>query len=251
MIASQRFSGRVIAVIGASSGIGAEVARQVAREGARVVLVARRVDALNAVMEEMSGSDHLVVPCDCADEVAFEEVRERLSALSLRLDGLVLAAGAHNMRPLQLTRWAHMDAMLRANLATTVIPLRALATLLQRDRAAVVGVSSMAAVRGGAGVLAYSAAKGAVESALRVAATELASRGIRVNWIRPGVVETPMSEGFLGKLPPNAVASIRQAHPLGLGTPATVAPVVLFLLSDEAKWITGSAYDVHGGFGIS
>ncbi len=242
-----RFHDRTILVTGASSGIGLAVAQRVAREGARVVLVARRPEALEAAASSLATSGHIVFAGDCADEAVVKRLSDTLVADQVTLDGVALCAGAHDLRPLQIMKADNAENMWRANVATTLVPLRGLLPRLTRGKSAVVGLSSIAAVRGGSGVIAYSSAKAAVEGALRAAAVELANRAVRVNWVRAGVVATPMSDAFLGKIPPDAVDKIRGQHLLGFGAPDDVAAVVAFLLSDDGRWITGTGVDVDGG----
>ena len=102
-------------------------------------------------------------------------------------------------------------------------------------------------MRGEAATVAYAAAKGALLAAARCLAKELARRKVRVNTLIPGVVRTPQSEAFLSQLSEEQRAQIERSHPLGLGEPEDVAALAAFLLSDEARWITGASFAIDGG----
>ena len=116
--------------------------------------------------------------------------------------------------------------------------------------AAFVWFSSVAALRGGSGAAVYSAAKGALIAAARALAVELAARRIRINVVSPGVVRTPQSEAFLAKLPADQLQALERAHLLGFGRPEDAAAAAAFLLSDDARWITGTNLVADGGLSI-
>jgi NAD(P)-dependent dehydrogenase (short-subunit alcohol dehydrogenase family) len=115
----------------------------------------------------------------------------------------------------------------------------------------VVLFSSAAARKAGAGAASYAASKGAIEAATYALALELASQRIRVNAVSAGVVRTPMSEGFLSKLTAEQLSALEARHPMGLGAPKDVVGPVMFLLSDQARWITGTVLPVDGGYSIA
>ncbi|MCD6401334.1 MAG: SDR family oxidoreductase, partial [Anaerolineales bacterium] len=114
----------------------------------------------------------------------------------------------------------------------------------------IVVASSVAALRGTPALTGYGASKAAVDGAVRSLACELASRKIRVNSIAPGHVETEMNLKVKETLSKEAYEQIVKSHPLGIGQPFDVANLVAFLLSDEAKWITGTTIPVDGGFSV-
>jgi NAD(P)-dependent dehydrogenase (short-subunit alcohol dehydrogenase family) len=245
----QRFASQTILITGGSSGIGAATARRVASEGGRVVLVARDVAKLDAAKAELAGENHLARACDVSDEAAVIETFKELKTAVGEVHGLVHCAGIHWLRPLQLTDAAAAQQMLTSHIISSLAVTRALVSqrLAPKDGCSVVWLSSAAALRGGAGSVAYSAAKGGMISAMRVLAVELARRKIRVNAIAPGVVRTPQSEAFLSALPPEQMQAIENDHPLGVGQPDDVAAAAAFLLSADARWITGTTLVVDGG----
>jgi NAD(P)-dependent dehydrogenase (short-subunit alcohol dehydrogenase family) len=248
----QRFANQVILVTGASSGIGRATAIRLANEGARVVLIARDVSRLETTKESLAGSEHVCTGCDLTDESAVIEALKGIKSSVQEIHGMVHCAGIHWLRPLQLTDAASIQQMLASHVVSSLALVRGLVAqrLAAKDGCSIVWLSSAAALRGGAGSVAYSAAKGAMISAVRVLAVELARRRIRVNAIAPGVVRTPQSEAFLSALPPEQVSAIEQGHLLGFGQPEDIAAAAAFLLSADARWITGTTLVVDGGLTI-
>jgi NAD(P)-dependent dehydrogenase (short-subunit alcohol dehydrogenase family) len=243
-----RFQGRSCLVTGASSGIGRATADRLASEGARVVLVARDEAKLGETAAGLPGEGHLAVTCDLTSEEAVTELAKTVKEVVGTLAGVVHCAGIHWLRPLQITDNKALQEMLTSHVVTSLSLTRAVVSKrLAGDGCSVVWISSTAALKGGAGSSAYSAAKGAMVSAVRALATELARRKVRINAVAPGVVRTPQSEAFLAGLTAEQVRAITDDHLLGLGMPEDVAGVVAFLLSDDARWITGTTVVADGG----
>ena len=244
-----RLEQHTILITGAASGIGRATAIRLASEGARLELVDRDEERLLEVFPELNGQGHSRHICDVTDEPAIQKLADNLSSTGVVLNGLVHCAGIHWLRPLQVTDSVSLNEMLTSHIVSSVALARALVMkrLAAKTGCSVVLFSSAAALQGGAGALAYSAAKGALISACRVLAVELAKRKIRVNVIAPGVVRTPQSAAFLGNLSPEQVSAIEASHLLGIGEPEDIAGVVAFLQSQDARWITGSTLVVDGG----
>lgn len=241
--------GRHVLVTGACSGIGRATAVRLAQEGAHVVLVDKRADALDGAIAGLTGSGHWGRLCDLTNEDETIALAEAVRSRGIQLSGLVHCAGIHWVRPLQVTDSARMLEMLQSHVTSAVAVTRAVITkrVVAAEGCSVVWMSSAAALKGGAGTTAYAAAKGALIAAARVLAVELARRRVRVNVLAPGVVRTPQGEAFLASLPAEQAQVLVDAHLLGLGQPEDVAGVVVFLLSEDARWITGVTIPVDGG----
>jgi NAD(P)-dependent dehydrogenase (short-subunit alcohol dehydrogenase family) len=190
-----------------------------------------------------------VHPLDVGDIDASVEAFQAIARNYGPYHGIFHSAGAGLVRPARLTKQEHFQAVLAASVGGTFAIARfASMKNMLHDRSSVVFMSSVAGHRGQAGMALYSASKGAIDAATRSLACELAPRAIRVNSIVAGAVTTEMHERMTTSMPPEAVAEYEAKHLLGFGTPSDVASVVAYLLSDAARWITGSAWVVDGGY---
>jgi len=245
-----RFAGKTVVITGGSSGIGLAAARRIAEEGGRVALVARGEVRLQEATASLPGSGHLWRVADAANEETLTLVAKELREALGPIHGIVCAAGAHAVRPLAVSKAKNFEELYQQNAISAANTVRLFMRAFPPEGGAVVFMSSVAGSRGSAGAAAYAAAKGALLALSRSLALELAGRRIRVNCVLPGVVETPMSAGFLGALPAEQKDAIVKAHPLGLGQPSDVAGAVAFLVSDDARWITGAELVVDGGLSV-
>ena len=198
-----RLAGQVALVSGASRGIGRAVALAFAREGARISLLARGRAELDRVATavEAAGGSALVVPGDAAEEGTAARAVEATLARFDRLDCLVAAQGTGTFSPLEETRLAEWDAMVRGNLTATYLLCRAvLPPMLAAGRGTIVAVVSLAAVRAIPGCAAYTASKAGVLGLVRALAAEVRTRGVRVAALCPGAVDTTFWDGIPGPL---------------------------------------------------
>jgi NAD(P)-dependent dehydrogenase (short-subunit alcohol dehydrogenase family) len=205
-----RLAGRVALVGGASGGIGQAIALALAREGARVVLLARHRPALERVAAriEAGGGVPLVVAGDAADEGVARRAVEAALARFGGLDCLVTAQGTGWFGPFEESRPSEWDAMLRGNLTATYLLCRAaLPPMLEAGGGTIVAVVSLAAVRPIPGSAAYTASKAGVLGLVRALAAEVRGRGVRVAALCPGAVDTPLWDGMPS--PPDRARMLR------------------------------------------
>ncbi|PTQ52145.1 MAG: 3-oxoacyl-[acyl-carrier protein] reductase [Brockia lithotrophica] len=239
---------RVALVTGASRGIGRAIALELARGGARVLVVYRgRRDAAEAVVEEIRGlgSEAFAEQGD----VARPEEAERLVSLALdrfgRLDILVNNAGITRDNLLLRMKDEEWEEVLRTNLSGPFYLMRAAAKHMMRARRGrIVNIASVVGLVGNPGQANYAAAKAGLIGLTKAAAKELASRGITVNAVAPGYIQTDMTES----LPEAAKEALLRLIPAGrFGSPEDVARAVRFLAGDDAAYITGHVLVVDGG----
>lgn len=244
----QQFDNKSVLVTGASSGIGEEICRELARRGATVFLVARRLDRLEQIVEEIrqAGGTATALECDVTDDASMKALLTQLKDQCGQLHLLVNNAGKELIAPLQVLRTPAAMEALQLNVVAMAMVTKACLRFLG-EGSAIVNMASTAGVRGAAGMSLYSASKGAVVSLTQSLALELASKKIRVNAVAPGIVRTEMSERMFAKYDPQHVQQLQASYPLGFGHPIDVARAVAFLGSDESSWITGQTLVVDGG----
>ncbi|GAB3628423.1 glucose 1-dehydrogenase [Pandoraea terrae] len=230
--------------------MGAAHARALVREGARVILTDVLEEDGRRVAEELGECARFVV-----HDVTRSEDWERVVAAAEQAFGnvtiLVNNAGIGLAAPLDATTEADYRRVIEVNQVGLFLGMKAvLDSMTRAGGGSIVNISSVAGIVGTAHSIAYSASKFAVTGMTKVAAKELGPRGIRVNSVHPGVIETPMLTEAAGT--EEIIQGLRAAAaatPLGrLGCPDDVSRVVLFLSSDESSFVTGSAYVVDGGF---
>lgn len=239
-------------VTGATSGIGRATALRLARDGCGILAVGRDAAALGDVTAAVDAAGGRGVACE-ADVTAVDAPARIVEAAVQSFDGisaLVNAAGIIASGTIETTDDAAWQRMMAINVDAPFRLMRAAAPHLAARGGAVVNVSSVTGVRAFPGVLAYCVSKAALDQLTRCAALELASKGVRVNAVNPGVVATNlhrrsgMGEGEYAAF----LERSKQTHPLGRpGTVEEVAELIAFLVSDRSSWITGETISIDGG----
>jgi 3-oxoacyl-[acyl-carrier protein] reductase len=242
------FAGRVAVVTGATRGIGYATAQALAEAGATVVLTSRDAERAGQAAKELTeeyGTPAYGYALDVSDFDAVGTVFRAIAGEHGRIDALVANAGILEDALVGMIRADLVDRMLATNVGGTIAAVQAAArAMMRRKSGAIVLLASIVGEHGSAGQTAYAASKAAVATVARSAAKELGPRGIRVNAVAPGLIQTSMIAHLPADLMEKRVAdtSLRR-----LGTPADVARVIRFLLSDDAAFVTGQVLGVDGG----
>lgn len=233
---------KVILVTGASSGIGKEIALQLDKENSSVIITGRNKERLYETRDKLSyrfGTPAETYVCDLSKE---EEIQKLVDSLP-QLDGVVFCAGVVDYVPIKFLNLEKIKDTFDVNFISQVLLTQQLMKKKKlKSNSSLVYISSISSKLGIIGTSMYASSKSALNSFVKVAATELASQSIRANSICPGVVVTPMGEKAL-----ESGADIEKDYPLGLGTPLDVANLCLYLLSDSSRWQTGTEIILDGG----
>lgn len=238
------FSGKYFLVAGAGGGIGSELSRQLKKFGANVFLCGRDAQKLEALQAELD-SDGAII--DGASFASYEEALAKAAAHG-KLSGAICCTGSVILKSAHATTQQEFDATIAANVTSAFGMLRASAKSMMDQGGSIILVSSAAAQIGLQNHEAIAAAKGAIIGLTRSAAATYARSNIRVNCVAPGLTETPMT----ARLTANEASrkASESMHPLGrLGKPSDIVSSMLWLLSDEAAWVTGQVIGVDGGLG--
>jgi NAD(P)-dependent dehydrogenase (short-subunit alcohol dehydrogenase family) len=243
-----RFANKVVVVIGGNSGIGLASARAFADEGARVVVTGRDTATLAGAAESIAGA--LAIPCDIADLRQIDGLINDIRVKMGRIDVLFVNAGVGAFIPIEAVTEQDWDRLMAINLKGVFFTVQKALPLLERG-AAIVLNSSIGWKKGIPTGSVYAASKAGVRALGRNFAAELVGRGIRVNVVSPGPVDTPIiarTAGLSAEMIPELRQQMVANTPMKrMGQPTEVARAALFLASDEASFITGVDLLVDGG----
>jgi NAD(P)-dependent dehydrogenase (short-subunit alcohol dehydrogenase family) len=234
-----------ILVTGASSGIGRQIAITASQLGACVTIIGRNVENLQETISFLQGDGHKMFSID----ISINEDIEKLISLCSSFDGVVFNAGVVEYLPVKFLNSSKIDSVFSVNFNSNVILSQQLIkNKLINKKGSLVFISSISSKLGVQGTAMYSASKAALSSFSKVLASELASQGIRSNSVCPGIVKTAMTETAAHVVSVEEMKKAAIDYPLGYGEVSDVAGLVMYLLSDVSKWMTGSELIIDGGF---
>jgi len=245
-----RLAGKVALVTGANVGIGEAVAKRLAAEGAAVVVTGRRKHLLDRVVSDIESSKGRAraVAGSVTDEShvrsAVEQCIHAYGRLNILINNAAIGAFGKLLHEIDDATW---NEVLDINLTGVFRMTRAaVPALLKAGGGAIVNISSVGGLVGFSGSAAYGTSKGGLEIFTKCVAMDYAQDGIRCNSVCPGLIDTPMAKPLLNN--PDMIAEVLSAYPIRrVGTPDEVAKMVLYLVSDDASWVTGSSFTIDGG----
>jgi NAD(P)-dependent dehydrogenase (short-subunit alcohol dehydrogenase family) len=253
----KRLQDKVALITGAGSGLGLAAAELFAREGARVVLSDIDAERVGQEANRLSSADLQVsaVSHDVTKEQDWDRVIGEILGTAGRLDVLVNNAGIGRLGNVEEASLKDWRALLEINLDGVFLGTQKAIRAMKTRGGSIINVSSIEGIVGEPNLAAYNASKGGVRLLSKSAALHCAANGygIRVNSLHPGYIVTPMVTGALAALPPDVAVALQtdivSRIPLGrLAEPAEIAPAMLFLASDESRYMTGSELVIDGGY---
>ncbi len=245
-------AGKHIVISGASSGIGRQCAISCADMGARLSLLGRNIERLTETLNSLEGTGHKLYQVDLSIDQDVKTAVEKIVAENGRIDGLLNVAGVSTTLLLKSVSDKKMDEFFRANVFSAYSLTREVCRMghFSSEGGSIVFFSSVMGSYGETGKSLYAMTKGALQSATRSLACELAPKKIRVNAVSPGAVITPINEHLPHIADPEKRKILENMHLLGLGKTEDVAHACIYLLSDASRWVTGINLFVDGGYSV-
>ncbi|MDD4147671.1 MAG: SDR family NAD(P)-dependent oxidoreductase [Candidatus Cloacimonetes bacterium] len=246
--------GKNIIITGASSGIGKTCAIECSKAGAKVHLIARNLDKLNEVSVILGDYVHTVNSLDVTRSGEIEPLVRSIVDTHGKIDGFIHSAGIQTTVPIRASTSDSYISLYRVNAVAAYEFARSISLKNIRSPrgASIVFISSIMSIVANPGLAAYCSSKTALLGAARSMALELAKHKIRVNCVSPGFISDSamMHDDLQESLSQSEIDELKKGYPLGLGETIDVAKMCIFLLSDDAKWITGQNIVIDGGYTI-
>jgi NAD(P)-dependent dehydrogenase (short-subunit alcohol dehydrogenase family) len=242
---------KTILITGASSGIGRQCAITFSKLGANLILLGRDESKLSETIKVLNNSNKNVsYIVDIADFKLLDTIVKKAVEENGKISGFVHSAGIESTVPVNFLKPEMFEKMFSVNVISAFEIIRILSSKksLPETGASYVLIASVMGFLGQPGKTAYCSSKAALINGSKAIALELAKKGIRVNCLSPGLVETEMTIQMFKELPQESLIKIKEMHPLGFGNPNDIANFAAFLISDLSKWITGSNLIIDGGY---
>lgn len=242
---------KVILLTGATGGIGRQIVLDFIQEGAIVICLIRnqkKMDAIRVWLKEQNTSDLHVHSFDC-DLISFNNIKETVTRIVnkfKRIDVLVNCAGFAHEYPFALLNDTQIDEMIDLNFKSPLYLIHAvLRPMFKQKEGCIINISSVSAVKKGRGIATYASSKAALDTFTRALSQEVGRKNIRVNCIRPGVINTSMSEALIDRSEDTIQASTALARH---GYPNEISKAILFVASNKtASYMTGESFSIDGG----
>ncbi len=242
-------SGKNILITGASSGIGKGISIYLSRLGANIIMAARNEEKLKETYKELEPGNHSYYLIDLNNLNDIEGMFDNICSGDKKLNGIVHSAGISRTVPIMYLKMDDLKNIMTINFYAFIELVKHFSKRKYSDGGSVVAISSISSKVGARGLSAYCASKGAVDSAIRAMAVELAAKNIRINSVAPSMIKTQIYDGLVELVNNNNFeADLKKRQIMGLGTTEDVAGAAAFLLSDAAKFITGTSMVVDGGY---
>ncbi len=243
-------TGKHVIVTGASQGIGRATASHISRLGSKISMISRNEEKLHETHNKLEGKGHKSYPFDLKNIIGIEDLIKRIVLEQGPLSGLVHCAGIAAMRPLPMTKIDFLHDMMSINFYSYVELARSASKKGNfTEGASFIGMSSIASLAGDKSKTAYCASKAAMDAATKCMAKELAPKKIRVNTVVAGFIRTELLDQYVDYTGAEVLEkNVLERQFMGLGEAKDVANAVAYLLSDAAKFITGTGLIVDGGY---
>ena len=241
------FKNKTILITGASAGIGFSTAVLLESLGANLVLHASKEESIEKLKTVFNSNRHLIFRADFSNPDEIEDSFKEL-VLDIKFDGYVNCVGMRSRRPINLIKPSHSNQILTTNVTSFLEMVRIITKKNHFNPGlSIISISSISSTVGGSGVTVYAASKAAIDAAIRCLAKELHKKGIRINSVISGQINTEAYKNLMNSKT-EKIDQVLDRQYLGLGEPEDVANVILFLLSENSKFITGSSVPADGGF---
>lgn len=239
------FKGKNILIDGGGRGIGKATAQQLAKLGARIILLDMREQELMEVKASLEGDNHIIRTFDMSHLDQIVAVVKEIATEVDGIDGYVHCVGLRSFQPLKVLDYMSLQRIMNVNFGSFVEMTRQIMRKGNFNKGlSVVAISSVSAKNGGPGVAGYAASKAAIDGVIRSLAPELARKDARINSVMPAQTHTETYDEIIG----DSEDPVLKRQYLGLSAPQDIANVITFLLSDASRMITGAAVPVDGGY---